>query len=498
MRVPTPPTTGTSKRRLFALLAVIILFSEIATFEILMVYPALPHIASSFNTLNVAWTMSIVTLAGATLMPMIGKASDKLGKKRVILFLAVVFIVGSVISAASTSFEMMLVGRAAQGALVGIVALSYSLVRDIMPREFVPIALGVVATGIGMSAVAGPFIAGWLIDGFGFRSVFWFLAVYVAALIPLYALVVPESPVRADRPVDYLGTLLLGPGVGVLLLGITKGSAWGWSTGRTVALLAIGSVMLALFVVRQRTTEHPLIDFAILFGRRFGPTVLAVACVGYMMNAHAFMMPILLQTPGGVPGISYGAGLSATAYALWTCALGIGAMVAGPLGGFCAKKFGPRQVLIVAAALFIFVMFLGSRLPQTLAEAITISAAAGFAVGFLHSSNANLVQDSLPAEQSGVGTTIAGVGMQLTSAVAVTVTGVIMANHVAGARPGGKAVLYADSAFVQGFGAAAVVGAVGIVIALVMKHGRAPAQGGLATPAPAPAPATSTAPREHV
>ncbi|WP_037225531.1 MFS transporter, partial [Rhodococcus sp. R1101] len=112
---------------------------------ILMVYPALPHIASSFNTLNVAWTMSIVTLAGATLMPMIGKASDKLGKKRVILFLAVVFIVGSVISAASTSFEMMLVGRAAQGALVGIVALSYSLVRDIMPREFVPIALGVVA-----------------------------------------------------------------------------------------------------------------------------------------------------------------------------------------------------------------------------------------------------------------------------------------------------------------------------------------------------------------
>lgn len=98
-----------------------------------------------------AWVISIVTLAGATLMPLIGKISDKVGKKRVIMALACVFVLGSLISAIAPSFELMLVGRAAQGALVGIVALSYSLVRDVMPRDFVPIALGVVATGIGMS-----------------------------------------------------------------------------------------------------------------------------------------------------------------------------------------------------------------------------------------------------------------------------------------------------------------------------------------------------------
>lgn len=237
---------------------------------------------------------------------------------------------------------------------------------------------------------------------------FWFLAVYVVALIPLYAVVVPESPVRADRPVDYPGTVLLGPGVAVLLVGISKGSAWGWSSATTVALLATGVLMLALFVVRQRTAVHPLIDFSILFGRRFGPTVLAVACVGYMMNAHALMMPTLLQTPAGVPGVAYGAGLTATMYALWTCALGICAMVAGPLGGFCAKKFGPRQVLLASGVLFVFVMFLGSRLPTSLGQVVLISALAGVAVGFLHSSNANLVQDALPSEHSGVGSRLPG------------------------------------------------------------------------------------------
>ncbi|WP_245669236.1 MFS transporter [Nocardia speluncae] len=482
MHETPPPTAGASKRRLFAILGVIILFSEIATFEILMVYPAVPHIAEEFETLDVAWVISIVTLAGATLMPLIGKLADKVGKKRVIMALTVVFVLGCLISAVAPTFVLLLVGRAAQGALVGIVALSYSLVRDIMPRDFVPIALGVVATGIGMSAVAGPFIAGWLIDGFGFRSVFWFLAIYVAALIPLYAAVVPESPVRADRPVDYLGTALLGPGVAVLLIGVSKGSAWGWSSTTTLALLTVGVLMLVLFVARQRTATHPLIDFTILFGRRFGPTVLAVACVGYMMNAHALMMPTLLQTPAGIPGISYGAGLSATTYALWTCALGLCAMLAGPVGGYCARRFGPRQVLLASGALFVLVMFLGAGMPTSLAQVVLISALAGVAVGFLHSSNANLVQEALPSEQSGVGSTIAGVGMQLTSAVSVTVTGAVMAGHLGDAGSGGRSVMYADSAFGYGFGSAALVGAVGIVIAVSMKHGRSPAAGGLRTP----------------
>ncbi|MGO4204094.1 MFS transporter [Rhodococcus sp. TAF43] len=156
----------------------IIFFSEIATFEILMVYPAMPHMAPTFQTLDIAWVVSIVTLTGATLMPLIGKASDKIGKKRVILGLAGVFVLGSVVCATADSFAVLLAGRALQGVLVGIVALSYSLVRDIMPRDFVPVALGMVATGIGMSAVAGPFIAGWLIDGFGFHGIFWFMAIH--------------------------------------------------------------------------------------------------------------------------------------------------------------------------------------------------------------------------------------------------------------------------------------------------------------------------------
>ncbi|MFF3494497.1 MFS transporter [Streptomyces sp. NPDC002795] len=475
-----PSHGAVPKRHVFTVLVLIILFSEIATFELIMVYPALPDMAEELGTLHIAWTASILTLAGATVQPLVGKAADKWGKKNVVVWLGVVFILGSVVCALATSFPMMLVGRSLQGCLVGIVTLSYSLVRDIMPRDFVPIALGTVVTGIGMSALFGPFLAGWLIDSFGYHGVFWFLALYVAVLMPVYAALVPESDIRVDRPIDYLGTVLMGPGIAVLLLGVTQGTEWGWTSGLTLACLIAGVAMLAAFVWWERVCRHPLIDMRVLFGRKFGATILAVVCVSYMMNANALIGPTLFRTPDNVPGISYGAGLTALEYALWTCPLGIAAMVVGPLGGYLSKKAGARNVLIAAALLFLAGMYFGSQMFTVQWQVGLMALTIGCGNGFLHSSNANLLQDALPASQSGVGNSIGGMSTLLTAAIATAVTGTVMSQHVLRVDPKTHSVLYADSALTNAYGWAAAVGAVGLLIALFMKHGRAPAQGGLA------------------
>lgn len=482
-----------SRWRIVAVLGLIILLSEIATFEILMVLPALPHMVPEFQTLNIAWVVSIVTLAGATMMPLVGKASDKWGKKRVIIAMAVLFVAGSIVCALATSFPVMLTGRALQGSLMGIVSVSYGLVRDIIPREVVPIALGAVVTGIGMSAVASPFIAGGLIDSTGYQGIFWFMAAYVAVLLPFYALVVPESPVRLDRPVDYLGTALLGPGIGVLLLGVTKGTQWGWTSAATLTALIGGVVMLVAFVAWQRVAPNPLIDLNVLLGPKFGPTVLAVSCISYMMNAHALIIPTMLQTPAGLPGISYGSGLSATQLAIWTFPVGLVSMIMGPVGGILAKRIGARYVLMSAAILYLVVMFLGSRLFTIQWQVAIMSTIAGLAVGFVHSSNANLVQDALPASQGGVGNTIGGMGALLAGGIATTLTGTVMSNHVLAVNPQTHAVLYADEAITRSYLYAALVGVVGLVVVLIMKHGRQPAQGGLQQEAVATSkPATDT------
>lgn len=478
----TPRPAVVSKGRAVAVLALVILLSEAATFEITMVYPAMPDMAREFRTLNIAWAATVVTLAGATVMPLIGKAADKWGKKRVILLLGLVFLGGSVICALASSFAMLLVGRAVQGCIVGIVSLSYSLVRDIMPRSFVPIALGTVVTGVGMAALVGPFLAGWLVDAHGPEGVFWFLALYAVVLLPFYAFVIPESPVRVDRPVDYVGTLLLGPGIGVLLLGITQGNAWGWTAGSTLAFLVLGVAMLVAFAAWERVCRHPLISLDVLLGPRFGPTVLAVGCVTYMMNAHALISPTMLRTPDGIPGISYGAGLSATELAVWTCPLGIAAMFVGPLGGYLTTKIGARNVLLAGAACYLLVMLLGSQLFTVQWQIGLMALTGGFANGFLHSSNANLLQDSLPASQNAVGNSVAGMTTLLSAGIATSLTGVVMSGHVLTVDAATSSVVYADSALTHAYGYAAAVGAVGALVALLMKHGRAPARGGLVEP----------------
>ncbi|MDG3009422.1 MFS transporter [Rhodococcus sp. D2-41] len=466
------------KSRIIAVLAVIILLSEIATFEFMLVLPDLPHLAQQFQTLNVAWVFTIVSLVGATIQPLVGKASDRWGKKNTIIALAVIFVIGSVLAAVAGSFSMLLVGRALQGSLVGIVGISYGLVRDIIPRETVPVALGAVVTGIGMSAVAGPFIAGWLIDSFGSQSIFWFMAIYVIVLMPVYIAVVPESDVRVDRPVDYLGVVLLGPGIGVLLLALTEGADWGWGSAGTLGLFALGAVMLVGFVIWQRITPNPVIDLKILFGRKFGPTVLAVACVSYMQSADAVIRPTMLEMPH-MPGISYGAGLSAIDFAIWTFPLGLVGMFAGPLGGYLSKKIGARYVLITSAVLFLGIMFAMSTLLTVQWQIGVVSFFAGFAVGFLNSSNGNLVQDALPKQQGGIGNTIAGMTALLASGIASAVTGVVMSQHVLMVVPTSHAVLYKDAALTQGYYVAIAVGVVGLIVAVLMRHGRRPAQGGL-------------------
>lgn len=466
------------KYRIIAVLAVIILLSEIATFELILVIPDLPHLAQDFRTLNIAWVFAIVSLVGATIQPLVGKASDRWGKKHTLTVLAVIFVVGSIIAALATEFSMLLVGRALQGSLVGAVGVSYGLVRDIIPRESVPIALGAVVTGIGMAAIAGPFIAGWLIDTFGSQSIFWFMAIYVIALLPIYIAVVPESDVRVDKPVDYLGIALLGPGVGVLLLTLTKGSDWGWSAPGTLGLFVLGVAMLVCFVIWQRITPNPVIDLGILFGRKFGPTVLAVACVSYMMSADAIIRPTMLEMPN-IPGISYGAGLSALDYAIWGAPMGIVGMFAGPFGGYLSKKIGARYVLITSAVLFIGTMFVMSTLPLVQWKIGLVAFVFGLAVGFLHSSNSNLVQDSLPKEQGGIGNTIAGMTALLASGVGSAITGVVMAQHVLTVVPQTGTAIYQDSALTRSYYVAMAVGAIGLIIALFMKHGRGPAQGGL-------------------
>ncbi|MFG1784080.1 MFS transporter [Rhodococcus oryzae] len=475
-----PPLSRRQRWRYGAALALIVLLSELAPMEITLVYPAIPHMTQDFRTLHLGWVLTMVSLVAVISLPLVGKLADTYGKKRVMLILAVLFSIGSLICATADSFPVLLAGRALQGTAGGMIAVSYALVRDTFPRRWVPVALGTVAAGIGVSSLASPFVAGWFIDNHGWQSLFWFMLGYAVLLIPVVAMLVPETSLRLHQRLDLLGVALLGSGVGLALVGISQGPKWGWVSSGTLGTLIGAAGLLIAFVAWELRVSAPAIDLRLLASGSLRSTLVAYLFIGFMIAGYGLLMPQMLQTPAQV-GITYGVGLTATALALWTFPTGLLTMVCGPLGGAVARRKGARLTLIGAVCAMITGLVAAAVLPEHRWQIMVISAVFGIGMGLYYASGPNLVMDAVPAEQSAVGAAMLGVVGQLGNAIAVTVLSVVMAQNVASQNPKTGRITYTDAAFQHSFILAALVGLAGLAVAIKMRHGRSPATGGATT-----------------
>src|SRR5215472_82762 len=218
--------------RLIAILVALVLYSEVAPMQYGAVSIIIPKIAPSFPVAGagITWAVTIVGVAGGATMALIGKLGDKYGKRNMTLFSGLLFLVGALLCVLTSSWPVFLIGRALGGASWAMTALEYGLVRDLMPRRWIPIAVGVVGTGFGIGGVVTPIIVGALTNHYSWKSVFWFLVIYMIVTTPVLMLCVPESPLRLKQRFDIVGAVLFGGSIGAVLVYISEGSSWGWST----------------------------------------------------------------------------------------------------------------------------------------------------------------------------------------------------------------------------------------------------------------------------
>jgi MFS family permease len=203
-----------------------------------LIYPALPQIAAQYHTTNLAWAVAIVSLATVPIFPLAGKFSDRYGARNTAIGLAAIFAIGSLISATAPSYGLFLVGRVLEGIGAALSAILYAYVRNVLPRRWVPIGLGITVTGFGVADIGGPFLANWLIDSWGVHGIFWFLFIYTAVLTAAFAIVSPDTTVRAHRSLVVLSEVVLGGGLGSSCLPSTSAAR---GAGRRAACSAPSS-----------------------------------------------------------------------------------------------------------------------------------------------------------------------------------------------------------------------------------------------------------------
>ncbi|MGW4340374.1 MFS transporter [Rhodococcus koreensis] len=338
--------------RWIAAIASLVLLTEQTALGFTLIAPALGQFAIKYETTQIAWMITIFILVAAVMTPVIGKLGDRFGKKRVLLISALVGFAGAVVCAMAPTYGVMLVGRALMGVSGAFMPLTYALIRDVFPEKYRNLCIGIATNGVGVVTIAGPFMAGYLIDNVSLESVFWFVAAISLLGAVGIALVVPETPYRNVAKIDVPGFVGLAVGLLLIMFGVSNLSAWHLADIRTLATIGGGLLVLAAWWMWERRASHPFVDTKVLSSRPVATVVLAYSFATAAMTIGASYLPTMLQTPRELGG-DYGFGLDATGVARFLIPAGILTVGGGLLVGALAKRYGFRVFLVLGAVLIL-------------------------------------------------------------------------------------------------------------------------------------------------
>jgi MFS family permease len=429
-----------------------------------IVLPALPALAAHYDAslTSASWLVTGFLLASVVSVPLFGRLGDIFGKRRLLLLSLAAFAVGSLVCALTDWIGLAIAGRVLQGLGAAVGPLTYGLARDSFPPAFVPRAIGIVVGAASAGSAIGYLLSGLLVDGFGAVSVFWFLLAVAIVLGAAILLVVPESPVRARVPVDVAGAVLLGSGLAALLLAISKGRDWGWTSGLTVGVFATAALLLLVFAAVERRVREPLVDLALVVTRPFADTNVCVFAFGFTFFTAAFLLPTIAATP---EASGYGSGLSTLEVGLTLFPTGIATMISAWAAGRLVDRIGPRA-LVAGGSL----LGLAGYVSLALAHATPLALGAGSAVvglswGLVLTGIAAVVVRRAPRDKTSVAVAV----MVVSRNTAVSIGAQVAFALVAGA--GVVAGFPAEAGYTRAFVLAAA-GAVVTLLASLLVPGR--------------------------
>jgi EmrB/QacA subfamily drug resistance transporter len=428
-----------------------------------LVVPALPEIQKALGTSEgaVGWILTAFLLSASVATPIIGRLGDMYGKERLLMIVLLMLAFGTFVSAIATSLWLMLLGRVIQGAGGGIFPLAFSIIRDEFPPRRVPHGIALISAIMGIGGGLGIVLAGPIVEHFSYHWLFWFpLGAVIVATIGVIVFV-PESPVRAPGRVDSLGAVLLGAWLVALLVPVSQGATWGWTSPRTLVLFIAAAVLLPVWVWVESRTRSPLVDMQMMRLRPVWTTNLAALVLGFGMFASFVLVPEFVELPAST---GFGFGASVTEAGIFLVPATLGMLVAGPISGRLSSTVGSRVPLILGALFSCVGFVLLTAAHSEHWQIYTAMLVMGIGIGFAFSSMANLIVESVPASQTGVATGMNTIVRTIGGAIGSQVSaGIVTATLAANGEP-------TEHGFTIAFAAAAIALAIGVVVALLVPR----------------------------
>jgi EmrB/QacA subfamily drug resistance transporter len=428
---------------------VVMLGAVMSILDTTVVNVAIDHLAVAFRSslTTIQWVITGYTLALAAVIPVTGWAADRFGTKRIYMTSLVLFTLGSVLSGLAWSAASLILFRVLQGIGGGMIM---PAVMTIMTKKAGPHRMGRVMGVLGVpmliAPIMGPILGGWLVDSASWRWIF-FINVPIGIVAFILALMVldPDQPQPAHR-LDWLGMLLLSPGLAIFIFGLAESSTYGFGSARSWGPTLAGVILIAAWFIHSWRSPNPLIDLRTFVHTRAGAAAGTFLLFAISVFGSMLLVPLYFQAVRGASALQAG---------LLMAPGGLGAMLMMPLSGRLTDRYGPTWLPatglpLVAIGLIPFV-FVGAHTSYVLLCAANF--VQGLGMGLAMMPNMTAAMQAVPAtaiartstamniiRQAGASVGTAVLSVILASAITSNLSGILVSGG-AGSRSGGIATL---------------------------------------------------------
>lgn len=390
--------------------------SQTIVVPLLPVLPAITHSPAS----DVSWLITVTLLTGAVFTPLLGRAGDMYGKRRVLLIALSSMIVGSLLCAISSNLSVLIVGRAFQGAAVAVVPLGISILRDELPPRRVIPSIAIMSSTLGIGAAFGIPAATLVVEYANWHTMFWINLGLGVLDIVLVLLIVPESAIRTSGRFDVLGAIGLSAFLVCLLLAVSKSSAW--STTTIVGLSAAAILLVPLWGWYELRTKSPLVDLRVSARPAVLFTNLGALLIGFAFYANSLSTAQLVQEPTWT---GYGLGKSIVVSGLCLLPGGVAMVLLSPVSARISGARGPRFTLAIASVLmaagYVVRLFTSSNVAGIVIGATVVSAGTAVAYSALPALIMHAVPVTETAAANGLNTLMRTIGQAICSTIVASV-----------------------------------------------------------------------------
>lgn len=302
--------------------------------------PALPSIMRDMQITAVEgqWLTTAFMLVNGIMIPISAYLINRFTTRQIFLSSMLLFTAGTALAGFADEFVILLVARILQAMSAGILMpMIQTVILLLFPKEKRGSAMGTVGIVIAFAPAVGPTLAGWMVDAWGWSSVFLVIAPLAAIDVILGCFLLKNVGETAKTELDYLSVVFSTLGFGGLLYGCSAAGSYGWGHVLTLGPLAAGILFIIVFVRRQLKLKTPLLELRVLETKAFSYATLISMIVNAALIAGTIITPIYLQNILHFTAMQSG-------LVMLPGAILMGIM--SPITGNLFDRFGPRTIAI--------------------------------------------------------------------------------------------------------------------------------------------------------